>query len=149
MPIARNQHVLRLQITINDIILMQILNRHRYLTYINPRLKFCQPISSLLPQNSSQISTRAILQNQKQLRSSLEALLHLYYKGIPNGFLQYSLLLLCICKKVLFGDEGLILYFHSVLVSRFQVFDQIDLAEGAATDVVDELVAVNDGFAFR
>ena len=148
MAIGGDQDVLRLQVTVKDVVFVEMLDCQDDLADVVLRLLLREAASSLA-QDPRKISASAVLENDKELLLILKRLPHFDNKRMPVHLFQNSLLRFSEFQEVLIVNRLLILNLHSVLLARGQVDAEEHLPEGALPNEVYQLVVLNNFHVIR
>lgn len=92
MAILAHEYVLGLHVSVDDVEVVQVLNRQYYLAHVYSSLVLGEAVTSLFLENAREVATRTVFQNQKQLLLILKALLHLDDEWVLRDSGEYLLL---------------------------------------------------------
>jgi len=129
VAVVAQKDVLRLQVSIEDTLAVEVVDGQSYLADVDPRLHLGEATSPLFLLNSLHGATRAVLEDEEQLLLVLETLLQLDNVRVAGDLLENALLRLCELQNLEFVDHGLLLDLHRVLLLGLDVFALKHLAE--------------------
>jgi hypothetical protein len=85
---VRDKHVFWLQISVKDVLGVQVMQRQKYVRSVKSGSVFLE--SPNLRQIEKKLSSRAVLKDEKQFAVALEGVVHLDYKWVPDVFQNSS-----------------------------------------------------------
>ena len=89
MTLCIQEHVLWLQVTVYNVVLVQVLDGQQNLLRVEPAATLAEPCGSR--QMEEQLATRAVLQNKVQLLGRLECINHIHNERVGHRFENVSL----------------------------------------------------------
>lgn len=82
VAILIENHVVRLEVTLDNFLFMQVLNGQQYLTELEARRGFVEPL--LLVQQLAQVSVGTLVQDQEQPLFGLKSLVEAHYERVSH-----------------------------------------------------------------
>lgn len=130
MAIVIQNHVIWLEISVDDISFVQVMQCQQYFSNIQSSSVFSEP--SFVGNDLSQITSRTELKNQEKLSFRLEGIVQVHDEWMPH-VRKHVTLSLGISDKILSQYLPLAKSFHCIQLARVFVSNQEDITETATS----------------